>query len=76
VTKKWCNGCARFLVPSEFWRNSFMPDGLQQWCKSCIRAWRYANREIEREHDRARVLKKTRLRVLERTRARTEKNPR
>lgn len=62
MTRKWCNGCARFLVPAEFWRNSVKPDGLQLWCKSCLRAWRYSYREIEREHDQLRY--RQRIRAL------------
>ena len=52
--KKWCSGCARFLDPSEFWANRGTRDGHQDWCKSCMRSYRFTYREIEREQDRVR----------------------
>lgn len=54
TTRKWCNACARFLDISEFWMNRSKPDRHQEWCKSCLRAWRYSYREIERAAERER----------------------
>lgn len=53
-TRKWCSGCAQFLVLAEFWLVHRGQEARQDWCKSCRRAWRYSYREIEREQDRAR----------------------
>jgi hypothetical protein len=53
MTKR-CASCYRVLDLTQFWRNVTRRDGHQDWCKQCVRAWRYSNREIEREQDRAR----------------------
>ena len=53
MTKR-CASCWRTLDLTQFWRNVVKADGHQDWCKACVRAWRYSNREIEREADRVR----------------------
>jgi len=53
MTKR-CSSCYRVLDLNQFWRNVARPDGHQNWCKACVRAWKFSNREIEREAERAR----------------------
>ena len=56
MTKR-CTSCLRTLDLTQFWRNTAKTDGHQDWCKSCVRAWRFTYREIERDidADRARI---------------------
>jgi len=51
---KYCGGCRQLLPLREFGRNCAKLDGLQAWCKGCMRAYRHAGRELERERERAR----------------------
>lgn len=46
--KKRCSMCAAFKDVSHFWRQSKHADGLDYWCKSCRRGWRFSYRAIER----------------------------
>lgn len=64
--QKRCPSCDRRLHVSAFWRSRTQPDGLQGWCKDCIRAWRYSYREVERVADRER---EHRRRAAQRTEA-------
>ena len=55
---KYCPWCREWKPDSEYWHRTRSADGLQQWCKSCRRAWRMSYREIEREQDRLRYQKR------------------
>lgn len=35
---KYCGGCDRTKLASEYWKNSRSPDGLQYQCKDCMKA--------------------------------------
>lgn len=45
---KWCSGCEEWKTQSEFSKNKWKLDGLQNWCKACValanKTWQTANR--------------------------------
>lgn len=47
--EKWCSGCYQLQPADAFWRNKLNPDGYQDWCKGCMRCYRFSYRERERE---------------------------
>lgn len=55
---KRCPGCTQWLKTEQFWPNRSKADGLQVWCKGCMRGWRFSYREVELEQERLRRLPK------------------
>ena len=56
---KRCSMCRMVKPTDQFWARTRNWDGLQDWCKPCIRAYRSGRRDIEREHERRRRLETT-----------------
>jgi hypothetical protein len=47
-----CTGCKVSKPDDEFWRSKGKKDGLCSQCKTCMRAYRQAHRELYRERHR------------------------
>ena len=50
-TELWCPSCFTVKPVTEFWRKR---GRWQSWCKGCMRAYRWATRDHERELDNKR----------------------
>jgi hypothetical protein len=58
-----CSSCLQVLPVQDFWWKHRTLGQRQEWCKTCRRAYRFANREREREPDRLRKARKAALNV-------------
>lgn len=53
--EKQCSKCKQWLPLDEFTKNKSFPDGLQNWCKTCMKAYYDANYERRLEYNRGYV---------------------
>ena len=51
---KQCGNCKEMLPLYDFWRRTASADGLQHWCKRCMRAYM-----LEHPHDHRKAPKRT-----------------
>lgn len=48
MNKKYCSGCLQSKSLDNFHKNSRNKDAHQDWCKDCVKEYKYQYREVNR----------------------------